>query len=280
MLLFAGRSNPGRREGANEDAIGLSGERQLFFVADGMGGHASGALASSIVRDTLLGTGEQPGVGVAGDDAADTALVPLILRAHANIVARTPPGDEQRMGSTIVAAQIGAHSCEISWVGDSRAYLLRGSELRQLTTDHSFLESLKAAQTFSETQIRRHPHRNLITQTLGMGDPVPSVVHVALQRGDRLLLCSDGLHGEIEDTEIARILGSGATPEATSQALIDAALDKGGRDNVSAVVVQYEGESQREPGAARASATLIAVLFGGIGALLAVAAWFWFTRHR
>jgi len=145
------------------------------------------------------------------------------------------------MGSTAVVARMGEGSSEIAWVGDSRAYLWRNHELTGVTRDHSFLELLREQQPLSEEELRHHPHRNLVTQTIGIGTPNPSVTNVSLRKGDWLLLCSDGLNDELEDREIADALKEHPEVAAAADALIAAALAKGGKDNVSVVIVEYDG---------------------------------------
>lgn len=228
-MLYAGRTHPGRRGGQNEDAIGWDESHRLWFVADGMGGHASGDVASRIVRETLLAS-------------ADTPLAEAIRKAHTAIAdAAAADTTHENMGSTVVAARINDKQGEIVWVGDSRAYLWRHKRLQLLTRDHSFLEMLRQQEDLTEEQIRGHPNRHLVTQTLGIGAPEPSSSMLSLRTRDRLLLCSDGLNDELEDKEIAEILGKHATAEAAAEALIEAALAKGGKDNVSVVVVEYDG---------------------------------------
>jgi len=110
--------------------------------------------------------------------------------------------------STIVVAKLADDLAEISWVGDSRAYLWRKRGLSQISRDHSFHELLRAQNILTEEQIRADPRGNLVTQTLGLGDPMPSITEVSLRYGDWILLCSDGLNGELEDSQIAAILAS------------------------------------------------------------------------
>jgi PPM family protein phosphatase len=229
-MQFAGRTHPGRRGGQNEDSIGWHELDGLWFVADGMGGHASGDVASRIVKETLLGSALKEPLGAAVRLAHEAVAAAAASNAAYN-----------NMGSTLVAARIVNGKAQIAWVGDSRAYLWRGGTLRQLTRDHSFLEVLREQEQLSETQLRGHPNRNLVTQTLGIGAPEPSQVEEPLRRRDWLLLCSDGLNDELEDREIADVLRSYRTPEAAADALINAALARGGRDNVSAIVVEYDG---------------------------------------
>lgn len=229
-MRFAGRTHPGRRGGQNEDSMGWDEPGSLWFVADGMGGHASGDVASRVVKETLLGS------------ALTLPLVAAVRKAHESVAEAAGSNTAyNNMGSTVVALHIADRQAEIAWVGDSRAYLWRDKALRQLTRDHSFLEVLRQQEQLSETQMRGHPNKNLVTQTLGIGTPEPSMLAEPLRKGDWLLLCSDGLNDELEDREIADLLRVHAAPDAAADALIEAALAKGGRDNVSALVVEYDG---------------------------------------
>jgi protein phosphatase len=272
MLKFAGRSHPGRREGPNEDSIGWAPDKRVFLVADGMGGHQRGDLASGVVRDTVL------------REAGSGPLAQAIMTAHRAVIAAAPSEEVRgQLGSTVVVARLGAASatCEIGWVGDSRCYLWRGGQLRLLTRDHSVVELLREEQQLTDTQVRTHPHRNLVTQTLGMGEPVPATLEQPLETGDWLLLCSDGLHGELRDREIAEVLGRSGSPDQAVEQLVDAALDRGAHDNVSTIVVEYTGPSHgTQVGARRTGPVALAAVAGIIGALVAVAIWFWLGQSR
>ena len=266
-MRFGGRTHPGRRGGQNEDSIGWDEASGLWFVADGMGGHASGDVASRIVKETLLA------------NAATTSLEDDVRKAHAAVAAEAAKNAvHANMGSTVVAMRIGKGQAEIVWVGDSRAYLWRGAALSALTRDHSFLEILREQEQLSDAQLRGHPNKNLVTQTLGIGTPTPSVSTVSLRRRDWLLLCSDGLNDELEDAEIAEVLRTRRTPEEAAQALIDGALAHGGRDNVSAVVVEYDGPDGVSSGRAPGSAPINwwPIVAGAVAALLVAVLWWWF----
>ncbi len=229
MLEFAAKSDVGIREGENEDSIGWDLERNMWLVADGMGGHANGKIASETATSSLLES--DPG------KPTDT----LLVEAHKAIVAAAAEDDQlSGMGSTIVVAKIVGQSAEISWVGDSRAYLWRKRQLTQLTRDHSFVEVLRAQNILSEEQILADPRGNLVTQTLGHGDPVPSITITPLRFGDWLLLCSDGLNDELEDTQIAQTLAATTNVQSAVDDLIDAALKNGGRDNASVIIVEFK----------------------------------------
>ncbi|MFC4308056.1 PP2C family protein-serine/threonine phosphatase [Steroidobacter flavus] len=264
---FSGRTHPGRRGGPNEDVIGWDEASNFWFVADGMGGHASGDVASRVVKETLLG------------EALTLPLVDAIRKAHETVLATAKTNTAyDNMGSTVVATRIAERQAEIAWVGDSRAYLWRGGSLSALTRDHSYLEVLRVQENLSEEQLRGHPNRNLVTRTLGIGTPEPSTTTLPLKRRDWLLLCSDGLNDELEDREIAEVLQTHAQPEKATEALIDAALAKGGRDNVSAVVVEYDGPDAVEvPGGISQKLKPMLPIIGGMAAATLVAVlWWWF----
>lgn len=264
---FSGRTHPGRRGGPNEDVIGWDEDSNFWFVADGMGGHASGDVASRVVKETLLG------------EALTLPLADAIRKAHETVAATAKTNTAyDNMGSTVVATRIAERQAEIAWVGDSRAYLWRNGSLSALTRDHSYLEVLRVQENLSEEQLRGHPNRNLVTRTLGIGTPEPSTATLPLQRRDWLLLCSDGLNDELEDREIAEVLRTHPQPEEATEALIDAALAKGGRDNVSAVVVEYDGPDAEEfsSGMSQKLRPMLPIVGGVAAATLVAVLWWWF----
>jgi serine/threonine protein phosphatase PrpC len=235
MTEFAALTHPGNREGENQDSIGWDTERQLWFVADGMGGHASGEVASRVVKETLLA--QAPLVGVPA----------AILLAHEAVCRESQNLDPQRgMGSTVVTAQIAGRSAQIVWVGDSRAYLWRRKALQRLTRDHSYLEMLRQEENLSETALRNQQGSNVVTQALGMGTPDPSQANVPLRHGDWIILCSDGVPVELRDSEIAQTLTKhSSSPKEAADALLAATMEHGGRDNISIIVIPYDGASAR-----------------------------------
>lgn len=270
MTSIAGLSDPGHRPGENQDSIGWDEARSLAFVADGLGGHASGQVASGIVKQTLLASGGPPD------------LTSAVLRAHAGILDAAEKNDSLRgMASTVVAVHLARREAEIVWVGDSRAYLWRDGQLSRLTRDHSVVEELRELAGLTETQVRAHPQKNEVTNVLGAGDPVPGIHRLPLRRRDWILLCSDGLSGELRDEEIAALLAAAPSASQASARLIAGALEKGGHDNVSAVIVQYDGPSKRDfkLKLSEAQITGLAVL-GGIVLALFVAGLVLFLHHR
>ena len=229
MINFAAKTDVGSRGVENEDSIGWDDHLRFWFVADGMGGHVSGRTASETASKSLL------------ESTPGKTTTEQIVAAHQAIVAAADKDQAlSGMGSTVVVASLGDKSAEISWVGDSRAYLWRKNGLSQISRDHSFHELLRAQNILTEEQIRADPRGNLVTQTLGLGDPVPSVAEVSLRYGDWILLCSDGLNGELEDVQIADILASNAQIQAAVDELVDAAITNGGNDNTSVIIIEFK----------------------------------------
>lgn len=229
MLSFHGDSHPGRIEESNEDCIGWDIARGVWLVADGMGGHSRGEVAARVVKETIL-----------EEVARDLPLKQTLLDAHEAVIRTVEEsGDARTMGSTVVAVRIVDGECEIVWVGDSRAYLWRKRAIEQVSTDHSLLQLLLATKRITQAEARHHPKRNLVTQTLGMGNPTPDERHITLRKNDRLLLCSDGLSDELTDEEIATQLARSRDLKSAVDNLIDAALEAGGKDNISVIIIEY-----------------------------------------
>ena len=256
----AGSTHPGLREGENEDVIGWDEDNRLWLVADGMGGHASGQVASAIARDVVL------------REAGNAGLDEMILAAHEEIrkQAESTPG-QKGMGATLVVARLRGTGMDIAWVGDSRAYLMRDGELRQITVDHSFVEMLRARVGMSEEELRNHPQKHILTQTLGHDLPTPSASRLPLRDGDRILLCSDGLNDEVAAPVIAEILRRDAPLQDICDALVEAALENGGSDNVSVVVIEYHGRSDpdAQPAVGATARGLLSSIAAGVGAAVA-----------
>ena len=164
-----------------------------------------------------------------------------ILHAHEAVleeIAKRPAGS--RMGTTLVALLLDGLAYNLVWIGDSRAYLWDGYQLTQLTRDHSYVRHLVEAGELSAREAAFHPDRHALTQSIGVSPAMtldPGELHGVLQPGERILLCSDGLTDELSDQEIARQLASHPSADAQVQALLDATLKAGGRDNVTIVIV-------------------------------------------
>jgi protein phosphatase len=215
----------------------------VFGVADGMGGHQAGEVASAIavqtLRDRLAG-------GAANIDVAEAAIVV----ANTAIYQGARDNVEQRGMGTTLTAMIVLNDREptrrfvLLNVGDSRTYLLRGGRLRRVTVDHSYVQELVASGHITEVEARTHPRRNIVTRALGI-EPTVRLDSWVLPfvKGDRYVLCSDGLVDEVDDVEIAQVLAAQKDVQRAAQALVDAANAHGGRDNVTVVVVDVlEGD--------------------------------------
>ena len=229
-LTFGAATHVGSVRHLNEDSFCARPDLGLWLVADGMGGAASGEVASALAVAEIE-------AGIArGQD-----LVPAIQGAHEAIVAAPAKGrGTPGMGTTVVALRVQQDSYEVAWVGDSRAYLFRADALTQLTRDHSLVQERVDRGEITRDEARSHPQRNIITQVLGssgVAPPEPDRVGGRVRPGDLFLLCSDGLNGEIDDDLMNRMLSRGPDPRQSAQKLVDAALAAGGNDNITAVVV-------------------------------------------
>lgn len=269
MTAVAGLTDPGNRGGENQDCIGWDAARSIALVADGLGGHASGQVASAIVKDTVL------------QWSGSLKLRDAVKRAHAAVVEAAQKDEKNHgMASTIVAFKIARGMGEVVWAGDSRAYLWRERRLQALTEDHSVVEQLRRQEHLSETQVRMHSQRNQVTRVLGAGEPEPDRHELPMHNGDWVLLCSDGLSGELRDGEISAILSATSSLEDAVAKLIAAALANGGRDNVSAVLVEYDGPTKRVLKLSDAAVNWLAVLGGILLAGLLAGVLFWLRGRR
>ena len=246
MTRYSMQTDPGVRYEDNEDSVGFDADIDVWLVADGMGGHAAGEVASRIAKDTFI---ERIRSGESPSAAAMSAHTAIGSSAEAQAA-------QQGMGSTLVAMQIQQQHAELVWVGDSRTYLWRDGQLSVATHDHSYVQMLIDQGQLTDESARGHPKRNMVTQVLGLGEPKPETRSLPLQQGDWLVLCSDGLNDELTDAEIAEILvGNAGDIGPVAQQLVDQAIVAGGRDNVSVLAIQYYGPSAQlitEPSVAAA----------------------------
>jgi protein phosphatase len=219
----------------NEDACLEQPERGLWAVADGMGGHAAGDVASRLVVETLGNLPPADSLTQFVTDAADSLqAVNQQLRAEAEL------RDVPIIGSTVVVLLARDRHCVCLWAGDSRIYLFRDGGLSQLTRDHSQIEELKSSGTISPEDALLHPARNLITRAIGAADTLElDDEAMEVRDGDMFLLCSDGLSNEVSEQEMRSALISGNCRQA-AESLLALALERGGHDNISVVVVCAE----------------------------------------
>ena len=250
MALTAfGLTDVGRKRKHNEDAYLLDAERGLFVVADGMGGHAAGEVASRLTVESI-----QEFISGTEDDHDNTwpfgynnrysvdgnRLSTAVERANEKVMRAVVNRPELKgMGTTVVAALFDEKRVTLVHVGDSRAYLLRDAELRRLTDDHSWVQEQVNAGILSEEEARSHPLKNVVTRALGGGAHVAvDLIEIPVGDGDRYLLCSDGLTGMVSDDEIHDALASPRSLEQVVRGLIDLANERGGVDNITAITVE------------------------------------------
>jgi PPM family protein phosphatase len=278
-LRYAARSDVGLGRYKNNQDSGYAGPH-LLVVADGMGGHAGGDVASSmIVGEVAALDGEAHG----GDDALDH-LQSAILDANADVVrrARADP-DPARMGTTVTALLRSGSRLALAHIGDSRAYLLHEGELEQVTADHTFVQMLVDQGRITRDQAERHPQRSVIMRVLGDVGAEPQLdtsVREAVV-GDRWLLCSDGLSGVISDETLADTLRDVEDPGACADTLLELALRAGAPDNVTLIVADVVDVSSRPPSSPQAVGAVAAVQAraGGSGTSAAARAAALSRRH-
>jgi len=237
----AGRTDVGIVRSGNEDNYLMIPDRALFIVADGMGGHAAGEVASEMaVRIIARAVGAVEGED---DRAAADRLRHAIREANAAIFERTlTEHDKRGMGTTATALLLHGRRYLIGQVGDSRAYLLRNGTLAQLTKDHSYVQEQVDAGYLSAEEARTHPYSNVITRCVGANDDVAPDTYVGTVRtGDLFLLASDGLTGMLDDPELHRVLESTDDPQVLVDTLVAEANRLGGLDNITAIIVRIDG---------------------------------------
>lgn len=244
-----GLTHVGRQRQHNEDAFLVEKEAGLFLVADGMGGHAAGEIASRIAVDSItefiLHTKEDDGTWPHAYDEhysrTTNRLMAAVRMANTRVLEAMRKDARLRgMGTTVVACLAEAETVSVAHVGDSRAYLIRDGSLSRITNDHSWVFEQVQAGMLSEAEAEKHPLRNVITRALGGALQVtPDASEIAAKPGDVFLLCSDGLTGMVPESEILRLVTSSNGDMARAcQQLIDAANERGGLDNVTAVLVK------------------------------------------
>ena len=231
----AGATDRGQVRQINEDAYLDGLEQGLWAVADGMGGHAAGDLASRSVIQALATAPQQrfPGRGVA-------VLQACLADANRRLCAEARQRGVSIIGSTVAALYAIRAHCVLLWVGDSRIYRLRTGILHRLSHDHSQVQDLVDQGLLAPEAAETHPAANIITRAVGADDLLQVEAQICeVKNGDRFLLCSDGLTKELSEAEIAELMGRVAV-DALPRALIEEACRRGARDNVTAVVVQFE----------------------------------------
>jgi protein phosphatase len=234
-LRYTAVSDVGRHRKENQDS-GYASER-LLVIADGVGGAAYGDVASSTAV-TLLRRLDGGTAATSGDEALP-ALAGAVHRIHDRLAEMVEQDHElDGTSTTVTAALFDGHRFALAHVGDSRAYLMRDGTLQQLTKDHTFVQTLVDDGRITEAESRVHPHRNIILKAVdGVHEPEPDLFLLEAQAGDRVLLCSDGCSGVLDDAQLAHELG-GASIDAAAVGLVHASLDNGTTDNVTVVLAE------------------------------------------
>lgn len=230
QLHFGCATHTGLVRQRNEDCYGMDEQNRLWLVADGLGGHDAGDVASQIAVESILDTVRQ-GAG----------LEEAMSSAHQAILAAVERGiGRPEMGTTAVALIINDHDYEIAWVGDSRAYVWADNKLMQLSRDHTVVQELVDQGFIPREHLKNHPYGNVLNRTLGVTEDRQLNVEKikgALQGNEVFLLCSDGLTNELDDEVIEEVLNQPGDEQSKVDQLVELALHSGGSDNITAILV-------------------------------------------
>jgi serine/threonine protein phosphatase PrpC len=237
ILKAAAATDVGMRRKGNEDRFALDPSLGLFLVADGMGGHTAGQVASELAADAVM-RAVQALDGSSGTLSEKLrAAIGAANRAIFTTAQQRP--EYAGMGTTVVAVLSDGERAALAHVGDSRAYLVRGDRIRQLTDDHSIVGELLRRKEISESAAREHPHRHVLTRALGVRPSVePDLAELTPSLGDVFVLCSDGLTNHLDDSEIAKHVSDGEDLQEVCDGMVDLANDRGGEDNITVVAAR------------------------------------------
>ena len=264
VATFGSRTDVGCIRDHNEDSLVVT--PPLFAVADGMGGHAAGEVASEIAIDVLAQR--------APEHLDAEALGQAVEEANLEVIAAASDGrGREGMGTTLTAAMVEGERLVIAQVGDSRAYLLHQGSLQQLTRDHSLMADLIEAGQITPEEAKTHPNRSVITRALGSNPNMhPDIYEINVHAGDRLMLCSDGLSSMVEDEDIERVMAHTSDPQRCAAQLVNEAIAAGGYDNVTVIVTDIQGfAEQRKKKMARKTKVHIGIVAVLLVALLGIA---------
>ena len=266
LTSFGSRTDIGCLRDHNEDSLVVT--PPLYAVADGMGGHAAGEVASEIAVRVLSEQAPAHPDGAELGRAVENANRAVIQAAHEG-------RGRQGMGTTMTAAMLEGERLVIAQVGDSRAYLLHQGKLQQLTRDHSLMADMIEAGQLTAEEARTHPQRSVITRALGSDVHLhPDIYEINVETGDRLLICSDGLSGMVFDDEIENTMRRIQDPQRCASQLVNEAIAAGGHDNVTVIVVDVTGYAEvRRKKLARKTKLSIALVLVLFAAIIAGAVW-------
>lgn len=240
-LRCAAVSDVGLQRKANEDCYAVAEDLGLYVVADGMGGHAAGQLASELCCRAMVEAvraSREP-----GDSLAERLRAAVVEASDAIFATAKARPEVAGMGTTVVATLIAGERAAIAHVGDSRVYRIRGDRIRQLTDDHSVVGELVRRREISADAAREHHLRHVLTRALGVRPRVePDLAEIALEPGDAFVLCSDGLVNHVHDDEIAKLAGGECDLQEAAERLVELANRRGGEDNTTVVLLRVEAE--------------------------------------
>ena len=242
MMLAYGATHPGRIRENNEDVFSIKDGLNAAILSDGMGGENCGEVAAAVTVEALTEYLQSPEEGLSLEELAREAIRAANRRTVE--VARSR-GECEGMGATVVLALWDLPEIVVANVGDSRGYIFRNGELRQVTYDQNFGNELRTNLGLSEERVRSMPNRHVLTMAIGTADHVLIRTHTeTLEPGDLVLMCSDGLHGPVDHGMLVRILSERGTLREKVDRLIDRANQFGGPDNVTAVLLEYRSENE------------------------------------
>ncbi len=266
LTTFGSRTDIGCLRDHNEDSLVVA--PPLFVVADGMGGHAAGEVASEIAVDVIA--------DLAPEHPDGEALAHAVKEANRAVIQAAREGrGREGMGTTVTAALLEGERLVIAQVGDSRAYLLHQGKLQQLTRDHSLVADMIEAGQLTPEEARTHPQRSVITRALGSDLHLqPDIYEINVETGDRLLICSDGLSGMVDDEGIEHTLRRVQDPQRCASQLVNEAVANGGHDNVTVIVADVTGFAEvRRKKMARKTKVFVAFVLLLFAAIVAGTAW-------
>ena len=230
QFTTATATHPGRVRAVNEDSIFADPARRIWLVADGMGGHRDGAIASSMIVEAVASI---PAVG-----GTLSGLLASVGKVNESLLQRSNGVHDYIVGSTVIALIVEDRRYTSLWAGDSRCYLVRGGTIEQLSKDHTEVQELLNSGAITEEEALNWPRRNVITRAVGVDAELKlDGTSGVLEDDDRFVLCSDGLTGHVSDGEILAISQRGS-PQVVCDALLKLALERGGKDNISIIVVE------------------------------------------
>ncbi len=265
-MLVAARTDVGKVRTTNEDALAVkdlaSGDQidaattsaldvqergVLLAVSDGMGGHQAGEVASALVLESLQTAMQQASLQPGTKGRIHEQLEEAVLRANSTVLTAARAENRRGMGATLTAVFVRGREAYIAEVGDSRGYLLRNGRLRQITRDQSLVQLMVDHGVMSAEEAKHSASKNVILQAMGLAADVRvAIARLELRRGDRILLCSDGVTNEIPDDDLKEIL-IGSEPRAACDSMIATANERGGRDNQTAIVADLTGDGLDPP---------------------------------